>query len=312
MPDLQLAVSEEVANRLFEQLRDKFAVSHSDSADLGPFSVGYSVGIKLQHGKIDFQNNNTVLIKELDIVYDPLKLTFGIDIPTVTVGGFCIIPKPWPWHGCLLKAPKITFFSGDPDIEVGLDLGGIIATEVSASCGAKLKHFNDPANAGMTPWMASAVNHSNKWRVFLEPGYIDIDLIDIADTVGNLIDKLVDAAVDQLLGFLPGWAKDLVKAILGSFTDLIRTILDIPDDIQEWLSNLLGVSLGLFDFAVQMVLEFFADKFPIFEFDDPYPVLPASQGPGGSSLVPVLVPVLAPGIVVNDDEMVISASVGIL
>jgi hypothetical protein len=49
-------------------------VSHSDSAHLGPFSVSYSAGIKLKNGKLDFQSNGTVLIKELDIVYDPLKL----------------------------------------------------------------------------------------------------------------------------------------------------------------------------------------------------------------------------------------------
>lgn len=310
MADLQLAVSEKVAQRLFNKLRDAFAVSHSDGGSFGPFSVSYSVGIKLKNGALDFQPNGTVLIKELDIVYDPLNLTFGIDIPAVTVGGFCIIPKPW--GGCFLRAPKKTFFGGNPDISVPLDLGGIITTEISASCGAKLKHFDDPAGAGMTRWAALAADKSNKWRLFLEPGYIDIDFIDIADTVGNLIDKLIDAAVDQLLGFLPDWARDLVKAILGSLTDLIRAILDIADDVEEWLSNLLGVSLGLFDFAAQMVLEYLADKNPVFAFNDPYPTLPATMGPGGAALVPVLVPVLAPAVVVNNDELVISASLGVL
>lgn len=309
MADLQLAVSEKVARLLFNKLRDAFAVSHSDSGSFGPFSVSYSVGIKLKNGTLDFQPNGTVLIKELDIVYDPLKLTFGIDIPSVTVGGFCIIPTPW---GCALRAPKKTFFGGNPDISLPLDLGGTITTEVSASCSAKLRHFDDPAGVGMTRWAALAANKSNKWRLFLEPGYVDIDFIDIADTVGNLIDKLVDAAVDKLLGFLPGWAKDLVKAILGSLTDLIRSILDIADDVQEWLSNLLGVSLGLFDFAAQLVLEYLADKNSVFEFNDPYPTLPATTGPGGTTLVPVLVPVLAPGVVVNNDELVISASLGVL
>lgn len=310
MADLQLAVSEEVADRLFRELRDKFHISHSDSGHFGPFSVSYSVGIKLQHGKVDFQNNGTVLIKELDIVYDPLKLTFGIDIPSVTVGGFCIIPTPW---GCALRAPKKTFFGGNPDISIPIDLGGIIATEVSASCSAKMRHFDDPANVGLSPWVALGINKPDKWQLFLDPGYIDIDLIDIADTVGNLIDKLVDGAVDALLGFLPGWARSLVKAILGSLTSLIRKILDIGDDVQEWLSNLLGVSLGLFDFAVQMVLEYFASRYPVFEFPDPYPMMPATPGPNGAGvLVPVLIPILSPGVAVNDKEMVISASVGVL
>ena len=306
---MQLAVSEDVAQLLFNKLRDNFAVSHSDSGSFGPFSVSYSVGAKLKNGKLEFQSNGTVRIKELDIVYDPLKLTFGIDIPSVTVGGFCIIPTPF---GCALRAPKKTFFGGNPDISVPLDLGGVITTEVSASCSAKLKYFTDPGGAGMSRWAALAANKSNKWRLFLEPGYIDIDFIDIADTVGNLVDKLVDAAVDALLGFLPGWARDLVKAILGSLTDLIRRILDIGDDIEEWLSNMLGVSFGLFDFIAHLVLEYLADKNPVFQFDDPYPMLPATVGPGGVGLVPVLVPVLGPSVVVNDDELVLSASLGVL
>lgn len=307
MTDLQLAVSEEILNRLFEKLRDKFAMSHSDNGSFGPFTASYSVGIKLQHGKVECQSNGTIRIKELDIVYDPLAVDFGIDIPSVTIGGFCIIPTPW---GCALRAPKKTFFSGNPDIEVPIDLGGIIATEVSASCSAKLKHINDSAGAGMTRWVATAIGHPDKWHVFLDPGYIDIDLIDIADTVGNLIDKLVDAAVDKLLGFLPSWARNLVKAILGSLTSLIRRILDIGDDVQEWLSNLLGVSLGLFDFAVQAVLEYLASKNSVFDFEDPYPIMKAQGGP--APLVPVLVPIVSPSIAVNDDELVVSTSLGVL
>lgn len=310
MADLNLAISERVAQRLFERVRDEIAVSHSDSGDFGPFSVSYEVGARLENGSIEFQSNGTVLIKELDIVYDPLKLTFGIDIPTVTVGGFCIIPNPF--GGCILRAPRVRFFSGDPDISIPIDLGGVITTEVSASCSAELRYFNNPANAGMSPWVADATDNANEWQLFLEPGYIDIDFIDIADTVGNLIDALVDAAVDGLLGFLPGWARDLVKAILGGFTDLIRAILDIGDDIEEWLSNLLGVSFGLFDFIAHMVLEYFTDRYSVFQFKDPFPMLPATAGPGGSSLVPVLVPVLQPAVTVDDDELVISASVGVL
>ncbi len=308
MPDLQLAVSEEVTDRLFRKVRDQIAFSHADSGSFGPFSVSYNAGIKLKNGKVEFQNNGTVLIKELDVVYDPLSLSFGIDIPPVAVGGFCIIPKPF--GGCLLRAPRKTFFAGNPDIVVELDLGGIIATEISASCSAKFKHFVDPAGAGQSRWQALADGHPNKWRLFLDPGYIDIDFIDIADTAGNLIDKLVDAAVDNLLGFLPGWARDLVKAILGGFSSLIRTILDIGDDIQEWLSNLLGVSLGLFDFVAQQVLEYFGAKYPVFAFDDAFPLL---SGQGGTTpLVPVLVPVTAPQVEVNDNELVISASLGVL
>ena len=61
-----------------------------------------------------------------------------------------------------------------------------------------------------------------------------------------------------------------------------------------------------------MVLEYLADKNPVFAFNDPYPTLPATAGPGGAMLVPVLVPVLTPAVVVNNDELVVSASLGVL
>lgn len=83
--------------------------------------------------------------------------------------------------------------------------------------------------------------------------------------------------------------------------------------MQEWLSNLLGVSLGLFDFAVQALLEYLTDREALFQFEDPYPMLPATPGPGSVGvLVPVLVPILSPGVAVNEDELVVSASVGVL
>lgn len=310
MADVELALSEEVANRLFQQLRDKFSASHSDSGRFGSFTAAYSVGAKLKNGRIEFQSNGTVLIKELDIVYDPLKLTIGIDIPSVTIGGFCIIPGPF---GCFLRAPRKTFFGGNPDVSLPIDLSGIVTTEISGSCNAQFRHLVNPGAGGLTPWQAHAAGKSNEWQLFMDPGYIDIDLIDIADSVGNLVDKLIDAFVNKLLGFLPGWARDLVSKILGSLSDLIRTILDIGDDIQEWLSNLLGVSLGLFDFIVQMVLEYFANKTPLFAFTDPYPLLPAEQGPTPSlPLVAVLMPVLTPSVSINDNELAISASFGSL
>lgn len=308
MAQFELAVAEKPVQKLFETLRDGFSESASGSGNFGPFTASYAAGAKLKNGRIEFQSNGTVLVKELDIVYDPLKLTLGIDIPPVTIGGFCIIPTPW---GCALKAPKKTFFSGNPDISATLDLGGIITTEISATCSFKLGYWVNPASTGMSRWDAYAIGQPNEWRLFLDPGWIDIDIIDIADTAGNLIDKLIDKLVDDLLGFLPDWARDLVKKILGSLGSLIRKILDLTDDIDEWLSNLFGVSFGLFDFIAEKVLDYFAARNAIFSFQDPYPIMgPVALPNGGPVLVPVLAPIVGPAVSVNDDEMVISASIG--
>ena len=107
------------------------------------------------------------------------------------------------------------------------------------------------------------------------------------------------------LFFLPGWAKNLIKAILGPVVDLVRAILDIGDDIDEWLSDLLGVSLGVFDLIITLVADFFAAKFPLLEIEDPFPILPYS-----GSLIPVKLPIEELGVNINDDELVLTATVG--
>ena len=149
------------------------------------------------------------------------------------------------------------------------------------------------------------MNVPNKWQLFLNPGWLDIDLIDIADTVGNILDAAIDAAVDGLLGGLPGWVRDLIRVILGPIVALIRAILDIGDDIQEWLSNLLGVSLGLFNTVVTLVADYFANRYPFLQFEDPIQVLEQAGG-----LIPVKVPIRDLDVLVTDDEMVVSANVG--
>ncbi|MFL5198503.1 MAG: hypothetical protein ACJ8BE_16535 [Microvirga sp.] len=307
MADLQLAISEAVVRKLFVTARDNFAFSHSDSVDLGPFTVSYSAGVKLKNGDIDFQSNNTVLLKELDIVYDPLSVTFGLDIPRVCVGGFCIIPTPF---GCALRAPRVCFFEDDPDVAATINLSGIITTEISGTCGMTLRFVPEAGAGTPDPWTALANGVSNEWRLHLVPGWLDIDLIDIADTVGNLIDQLIDALVDDVLSPLPGWARGIVKAILHGVTSIIRTILDIGDDIGEWLSNLFNVSLDLFSFVVDEVAKYFADKFALFAFPDPYPMLPAETSVLGPPLVPVLINIVQPAITVTDTELVLETSLG--
>ena len=76
------------------------------------------------------------------------------------------------------------------------------------------------------------------------------------------------------------------------------------DDIEEWLSDLLGTSLGLLDVIVTAVLDHVLAE-PVFELEDPYPILDAAGG-----LIPVKVPVADLDVHVTDDEMVVEANVG--
>lgn len=314
MAHLTIAASEKTFRALFAAIRDNFTFVRSDSGDFGPFSAGYSLEAHLEGGNVDLRADNTVQIKELDIKWDKLDLTLGLDIPEICVGGFCILPNPF--GGCIVRAPKICIFSADPDISVTLPLGGLITSEISVTGSLLTKYAINPARpAGMNDWDAQDASPSlaNHWQLYVAPQFLDVDVFDIADIVGDLLENAVNAAVDNLLGFLPGWARDLIKGLLGSIIDLIRSILDIPDDIQEWISDLLNVSFGILDFILQLIAESFANKFPLHQIEDPYPVMEAVANPNPGfppAIVPVKIPIRDLTVYNNDQEMVLEGNVG--
>jgi hypothetical protein len=303
MSHFTVASSEAAVSKLFEGIRDGFSVDESDSVNFGPFTAGYDVGFHLEGGTVDLQNNGNILIKELDIKWDKLRVFAGIDIPELCIGGFCIIPSPW---GCILRAPRICVFDDNPDLGIDLDLSGLLTSEISIAAKPKLSYFIDPARPAGMSWLdAEDANVANKWQLFIDPDWVDIDVFDWADIVGDLLDDAINTAVDDLLWFLPGWAKSLIHAILGPVVDLVRAILDIGDDIDEWLSNLLGVSLGLFDLIITLVADYFAGKTPLLSIEDPFPIMPYKNG-----LIPVKLPIEQLGITINDKEMVLAATLG--
>jgi len=314
MAHLTIAASEKVFTGLFEAVRDNFLLESSDSRDFGPFTASYYLKAHLEDGSVDLRADNTVQIKELDIKWDKLDLTLGIDIPEICVGGFCIIPNPF--GGCILRAPRVCIFSDDPDISLTLPLGGLITSEISVTASLLLKYAINPDRPpGMNDWDAQDADPSlaNHWQLFIDPQFIDVDIFDIADMVGDLLKNAVDAAVDNLLGFLPGWARDLVKAIIGSAIDLVRAILDIGDDIQEWISDLLNVSFGILDFILQLIADYLANKSPIQLIEDPYPILPAADNPNPGApakIVPVKIPIRDLTVYNDDKEMVLQGNVG--
>ena len=144
----------------------------------------------------------------------------------------------------------------------------------------------------------------NQWQIFLVPGTVDVDVFDIADIVGDLLEQAVSAAIDSILPG-PDWMKDIILDLLGPIIDLIRDILDLPDDIAEWFSDLLGVNLGLLNSLVGFIASAVANDHPI-PFEDPLPIMDAT--PGG--LIPVKIPIRNLTVSVTDDEMILGADVG--
>jgi hypothetical protein len=92
---------------------------------------------------------------------------------------------------------------------------------------------------------------------------------------------------------------------VSSIIDAIARVLDIPDDILEWLSSQLKSSFHLIDLVGQLVINLFASMVPFYQFEDPFPIIDDTSG-----LLPVLVPVENVAALVNDDEFVMSADIG--
>jgi hypothetical protein len=302
MSEITVAASESAVKDLFGVVRDNFTWAAAETVDFGPFSAWYDVALHLEDGNVDLRSDGTVAIEELDVKWDHLGVGIGVDLPGHCFGGWCILPTPF---GCALRVPRICVFDKNPDIKIPLELGGLVTSEVSIAANPETHYFVDPSRPpGMTPIQAENAGIPNKWQIFLHPTTVDVDPIDVADTVGDLFENAVNAAVDAILPG-PSWLRDAVRTILGPVIDLIRTLLDIPDDIGEWLAHLLNTSLGLLNQITTAILDYFAAQNALFEFEDPYPILPAT-----GSLIPVKIPVIDFDVRVTDDEMVVEADVG--
>ncbi len=302
-PHLTVAVAERGVKELFGAFRDNFKAAKSDSGNFGPFTAGYDVEIRLANGNVDLRSDNSIKLSELDIKFTKLRAWLGIDIPEICVGGGCIIPTPW---GCAVSLPRICVFDKNPDIGIDLDLGGLVRSEVSVAVRPLTKYGVESTRpAGILDLTAEDMGIPNEWGVFLDPLTVDLDLFDIPDMVGDLLQNAITSAINALLPG-PGWLKDLIMAILGPIVDLMRAILDIPDKIDEWLTDLLGVSLGLFDFLVTVIADYFASKSPLTMIEDPFPIAGYS-----GALVPIKLPLRDLAVRVSTDEMLVQGSVGV-
>jgi hypothetical protein len=301
MSHITIAASSNAFVQLFNVLRDNFTFSKSDSGSFGPFSASYSVAMHLENGSVHLNDDDTVEVQHLDIVWDSLSVSvcfnFGFTIP-----GFCIIPDPW--NGCLLGIPDIPI--GGP-ICIPLDLSGLVSEISDLKANLKPVYFVDPARDPSWSDLDAEFNgHPNKWRIFVDPVFVHVDPIDIPASIANIVENIVHDAIENLLpGWLPGWAKDIVMAIIGPILDVVTSALGIVGSIEDFISDLLGSTFDLLGIIETAVADYFAAKHPIYQFEDPYPILPAAGG-----LIPVKIPIRDLESHVNSKEMIVTANVG--
>ncbi len=279
MAHITIAASNKAFQVLFKTVRDNFAFSKSDSGSFGPFSASYSVALHLEGGTLTLNDDNTLEVTDMDIVFDTLKVQVCFDLPGFCIPSFCIVPDPW--NGCLVGFPG--FCIGGP-ICAPLDLSGLVSEVNDVKAGLSPHYVVDPARDTL----------------------VNVDPIDIPATVGNLLENIVKNAVNNLFpSWLPGWAKDIIWAFLGPILDLIKGILGIVGEINEWLSNLLGNIFGLVSLIETAIADYFASKYPIYSFEDPFPILDPTP-----TLIPVKIPIRDLTATVNSKEMVVLANVG--
>lgn len=306
MAHVTVAASQKAFTKTLDFLRKNFRLQKSATVKQGRLTATYDLAFHLENGTIELRNDGTVRIKELDIKWDKLKLRLGVDIPEIKVGGFCIIPNPFT-GGCAVRAPEIKVFSANPDITLNLDLGSSVHTEVSVTARPELKYFTNPErHPADSDHDAREHGHPHQWRIFIHPSQVDLDLFDVADTAGDLLKQAAEDAVNSALGGQPDWAKKAIKELVGSAIEIFRKALDLPDDLSEWLADLLKHTLGLTNLIIDAVGNYYVNNHPI-ALEDPFPILPATQ----EGLIPVLVPLRNLSVRINAQELVVEADVGV-
>ncbi|HKJ56903.1 MAG TPA: hypothetical protein VJ978_13050 [Nitriliruptoraceae bacterium] len=302
MAHITIAVSEQTFRDSFELLRDSVRFEEQDTFQANPYiQVEYDVKGHLAGGTLNLLGSNSIEIKELDLRWDRFKITLRIDIPTQYVGGWCI--GGFGWSFCV---PKVPFFSKSTDVEVKEDVAQFLSQELSLSCHLDARHYDASGPAPsppcsllrFVPWPSR-----DQWEIYVDPdGQPDVDLFDLgqigSDIFRNaLTDKIEDLIPNDLIGAL------LLSQVKG-LANLIGKILDVPDDLTEAVSKWLH-NAGLDKRLMTQLLDSFAKCNPIYGIDDPYQILPASDG-----LVPVRIPVKDVSVTTTDHEMIATATVG--
>jgi hypothetical protein len=283
---LTAAIAERGFRDLFNAIRDHSTFHIAipvrtlvDSA-IGKVDAGADIRFHLAQGAVEFHSDNRVQIKELDIKWDKLQMTINVDLPKLCTPKICLFG---------VCTPQACFFESDADIPMTMNLPTAFTTEVSINLRPKVAYG-----------ISTSPLSSDIWVVKLDPvGSIDLDIIDVADTVGDLLDTMISNAVEAL--GLPS----VVEDIAGSVADIIRGLLDVGDDVGEWLTEFIFDTLGVGVGVEELLLKLFADEIEITRLDNPIEVMPAE-----GALIPVAIPIDYVGARVNDDELILEIDLG--
>jgi hypothetical protein len=267
MSDVTLMVNEQTFKEVFNKIYPSVTLPFDGSTSLGPLWIGVDAEVFiLGAGDIDFEDGNTFLLSELDIGWKKLVLRFGIDLPTIKIGGFCLFRMPedsfiLPGE-CVVWFPGGELFGGAPDIgPVKMNLNAIIPFVVTEISGR---------------YKIGIRKDKNYQKVYADPVAIDVDPISINDTFGQLpliVQLGVADATAQILSLVPqAWMVDVVLGFLGvpTVSEYVLNLLDIHDDVEEWLMDTLNVSIGVDNLLYQVIFDAMLEREELFKVEDPF------------------------------------------
>jgi hypothetical protein len=327
MSDVTLKVSEPafgaVFNKLWPALSLPFNGSGSWAGLWGSVDGQFHV---VGAGDVEFNDADSFTASEIDLNWDKLILKIGIDVPSIKVGKFCLLEVPdfltdWFGSGCLVEFPGGTLFTAVPDVYIKLNLNAIfqyIITEISIIGRIKVNYTT------------STPPDSNYWGIYVDPIAVNVDPIDIQDTLGQswiLVAAAIDLAVQYIYSVAPAtFVIDALLGVLGfpSISEWILDILDIQDDVEEWLMRWLNTSIGIDQLIYQALLDDILAGSALYEIDDPAKLIDeivpsdpskfGGYGPDGTdgtttatvTLSKVQVGVLQPNVSFTDHEMIVT------
>ncbi|HWQ49660.1 MAG TPA: hypothetical protein VN414_12100 [Methanosarcina sp.] len=301
--DFSAAISANAFERIFIAVVKEFRFLKSGTDNYGSFSVNYDVAAHLEGGSVEMRDDGTIVIKELNVKWDKFKLNIGIDIPEFDVGGGEVCVKP-PYPSCnvpivgckkCVTLPSYRFFSDKPDITIPVDLSGLITSELIFY--ARLDTFYGMGSG--TP---------NRWQIAFIPTLpSDLYISNIADSVGDLFKTRMKRAIDDLLisSKAPDSAIKIISEMLGGIDNIVRNIINIPDDIGKWFIDIIQ-HIGIVRSLLNDLNDYLTFKILAgFEIEDPFQVLKPD-----SIMVPVKIPIEFIKVSVNSHEITIKGDVG--
>ncbi|GGZ02034.1 hypothetical protein ACFFTM_08525 [Pseudoduganella plicata] len=270
MSDVSLSVSEAAFETIYNRIVPTPSLPFSKTVSFAGLAFGVDGALHVAGaGDIDFEDGDSFWLDELKIGWDQLVLRLGFDIPAVTVGRFCILRVQLPWESgddCKWEFPGGQLFGADMDIgPLTINLNAIIpyvVTEVSGRFSIGLVSEGDTL----------------KLKVYKQS--VDVDPISIQDTFGKLPALLQAALAAAAASFVaahpPMFLVDAALGILGfpTVTELLLDVLDIGDDVQEWLTRRLNVDIGIQNILAGLIAKAILEK-TMFDIPDPYGLLPS-------------------------------------